>query len=206
MPHEMVSGPKSADGEVEEILASALAGQELSVRDGIRLWEARDQALPLILKAADILRHRQKGSVVTYVKNRNINFTNICTGGCKFCAFSRSPGEEGGYVLSEREIKRKVREAILAGATEVCVQGGLHPDFGLSDYERILLVIRGVAPFIHVHAFSPAEIDHICRQEGVPAEEALLRLKGCGLDSMPGTAAEVLSDRVRNLILSLIHI
>ena len=190
----------NADSEIKDILMAVAAGKELTVREATELWEARGPTLWLLVKAADLVRCQQVGDVVTYVKNRNINFTNVCVGSCKFCAFARSPNEEGGYLLSKSEIKRKVHEAVVAGATEVCVQGGLHPELGLSDYLEILQAIREVSPTIHIHAFSPAEIDHISKQEGASVEEVLLKLKGAGVNSMPGTAAEILSERVRRVI------
>ncbi len=186
--------------ELRALLSAALAGDELEVQDITRLLSVRGSDVSIVIRAADELRERLVGNIVTYVKNRNLNFTNICTGSCRFCAFRRSLDAPDAYVLSEAQIRTKVREARDVGATEVCVQGGLHPDFGLQDYIKLLHIIREVAPQIHIHAFSPAEIDHICKQEGMEVSEVLTELRNAGLDSMPGTAAEILVDRVRALI------
>jgi 7,8-didemethyl-8-hydroxy-5-deazariboflavin synthase CofH subunit len=186
--------------EVPEIISQALAGEELGVREGTRLLATENSELSVLVRAADELRRRKVGDIVTYVKNRNLNFTNICIGSCKFCAFRRAPDDPDAFVLTEVEIRRKVKEAVAAGATEVCVQGGLHPDFGLEEYLDILKTIREVSRSIHIHAFSPAEFDHAARQGGYEVDEVLTRLKCAGLNSIPGTAAEILVDRVRKLV------
>jgi len=184
----------------EEILQRALAGEELSVEDGELLLQAEGKKMQALVQTADEMRRCKVGDIVTYVKNRNINFTNICTGSCKFCAFRRSPGDPEGYVLSPEQIEAKVLEALEFGATEVCVQGGLHPDFCLEDYLEILRTIRRAAPDIHIHAFSPSEINHIAEQENMTLDEVIKALRGEGLNSVPGTAAEILVDRVRSII------
>lgn len=189
-----------AEPEFEEILQRALANEELSVDDGERLFQAEGEELHALVRAADEVRRRKVGDIVTYVVNRNINFTNICVGSCKFCAFRRSHSDSDAYVLTHKQIEAKVREALVLGATEVCVQGGLHPEFGLGDYLNVLRTIREVSPDIHIHAFSPAELDHIARQEGLPVEEVIKTLRDAGLNSVPGTAAEILTNRVRSVI------
>lgn len=188
------------DREFSRILKKALDGGELTVDEGERLLKAKGRELTALALVADEVRRQAVGDVVTYVVNRNINFTNICVGSCKFCAFRRSPGDPDAYVLTLDEIARKTREAISFGATEICVQGGLHPEFGLEDYLAILDTIRGVSPDIHIHAFSPAELNHIARQEGMSIDEVIEALREAGLNSVPGTAAEILVDRVRNII------
>jgi len=186
-----------AERELLEILQKALAGERLTEKEIARLLLSSEAELPALLWAADQKRKIEVGEIVTYVRNRNINFTNICSGSCLFCGFRRDKDQDGAYVLSNREIAEKTAEAVAAGATEVCLQGGLHPEFGLEDYLSILEAVRSVSKTIHIHAFSPAEIDHICRQEGMDVFEVLEALKEHGLNSVPGTAAEILSDRVR---------
>ena len=184
----------------EEILQRALAGEELSVEDGELLLQAKGRKLQALVQTADEMRRRKVGDVVTYVKNRNINFTNICTGSCKFCAFRRSSRDPEAYVLSLGQIEAKVREALATGATEVCVQGGLHPDFSLENYLEILRTVRKVSSSIHIHAFSPSEISHIAERDGMSLELVIKTLRDNGLNSVPGTAAEILADRVRTII------
>lgn len=184
----------------DEILQRALDGEELSVNEGERLLRADGKEIQAIVKTADEVRRNSVGDIVTYVKNRNINFTNICSGSCNFCAFRRSPSDPDAYVLTTEQIAAKVREAVASDATEVCVQGGLHPDFGLEKYLEILRTIREVSPSIHTHAFSPAELDHIAMNEELPVREVIKTLRDAGLNSVPGTAAEILVDSVRSTI------
>ena len=188
------------NSEFEEILERALACEQLSVDEGERLFRAENGELRALVRAADEVRRRRVGDAVTYVVNRNINFTNICAGGCKFCAFRRSAGDPDAYVLTPGQIATKVREALAFGATELCVQGGLHPEFGLEDYLNILRTIRGISPTIHIHAFSPAELNHIAEREGLRIERVIENLRDAGLNSVPGTAAEILVDRVRSVV------
>jgi len=189
-----------AEPEFEEILQRALAGEELGVAEGERLFQADGEELRALVSVADEVRRRRVGEIVTYVVNRNINFTNVCVGSCKFCAFRRSLDDPDAYVLTPEQIGRKVREALEFGATEVCIQGGLHPKFGLENYLAILRAVRAVSSSIHIHAFSPAELNHIAEQDGLSIEEVIRTLRGAGLNSVPGTAAETLVDRVRNII------
>jgi len=189
-----------AEPEFEEILQRASAGEELSVTDGERLFQAEGDELHALVRAADEVRRRRVSDIVTYVINRNLNFTNICVGSCKFCAFRRSPDDRDAYVLTLDQIASKVREALALGATEVCIQGGLHPDFELKNYLEILQTVREISPDIHIHAFSPAELNHIAHREGMSIEEVVKMLRDAGLNSVPGTAAEILVDRVRSII------
>ncbi|MHC1587089.1 MAG: CofH family radical SAM protein, partial [Candidatus Syntropharchaeia archaeon] len=145
---------------------------------------------------ADRLRKEKKGDFVTYVINRNINFTNLCVGDCSFCAFRSGDG----YVLSLDQIIKKVEDALLLGATEVCIQGGLMKGMKVSDYCEILENIKSNYPEIHIHAFSPAEVMHAARNSEMEIRETLKEFKRAGLDSMPGTAAEILVDEVRRKI------
>ncbi|AKB79300.1 7,8-didemethyl-8-hydroxy-5-deazariboflavin synthase subunit 2 [Methanosarcina horonobensis HB-1 = JCM 15518] len=149
-----------------------------------------------LFRFADELRDLAVGDTVTYVVNRNINFTSRCVGTCGFCAFRTNNGK----VLSIEEIMGKVREAEKANATEVCIQGGLLPDVGLDFYQGIAEAIKAEFPEMHIHSFSPMEVYHASRISGITVKEALRRLKRSGLDTMPGTAAEILSDRVRKII------
>jgi FO synthase subunit 2 len=149
-----------------------------------------------LFRFADELRDLAAGDTVTYVVNRNINFTSRCVGTCGFCAFR----DNKGYLLSLEEIMEKVREAEQAKATEVCIQGGLLPDVGLDFYLGIAEAIKAEFPEMHIHAFSPMEVYHASHISGLKVSEALARLKRSGLDTMPGTAAEILSDRVREII------
>ncbi len=146
-----------------------------------------------LLRMADELREKTVGNVVTFVINRNINFTDICVNKCRFCAFSN----KRGFLLSLEEVKRKVEEAVDFGCTEVCIQGGLLPGATLDFYLAILDAVREVSKNIHIHAFSPMEVVHAARNSGLDVDDVIIELKRSGLDSMPGTAAEILDDKVR---------
>ncbi len=147
-------------------------------------------------KIADELRREVVGDVVTYVINRNINFTDICINDCKFCSFRN----KRKFMLSIDEIKRKVEEAVEFGCTEVCIQGGLLPDADVDFYISILEAVREVSRSIHIHAFSPMEVLHAARNSGMDVEDVLMEFKRAGLNSMPGTAAEILNDEIRSQI------
>ena len=151
-----------------------------------------------LFELADRLRQETVGDTVTYVVNRNINFTNRCIGNCGFCAFC----DNTGYILNINEIIEKVRDAESQGATEVCIQGGLLPNVDINFYTDIIRAVKTEFPHIHTHAFSPMEVYHAAKQSNITVDEALMRLKEAGLDTMPGTAAEILSDRVRDIICS----
>ena len=155
-----------------------------------------DDLLGLLL-AADELRRALVGDVVTYVVNRNINFTNVCFVGCKFCAFSRGPREADAYFLSLEQVAAKAAEAWALGATEVCIQGGLPHGLPPFYYRDILLAVKRVVPGMHIHAFSPMEIVHGVELTGMPLADYLSMLHDSGLDTLPGTAAEILDDDVR---------
>lgn len=176
----------------EDLIERTYQGKSTK-EDGLLLLEVPPFEL---LRFADELRSLAAGDTVTYVVNRNINFTSRCVGTCGFCAFRTNDGK----VLSIEEIMEKVREAQKAKATEVCIQGGLLPDVGLDFYQEIAEAIKAEFPEMHIHAFSPMEVYHASRISGIKVSEALSRLKRSGLDTMPGTAAEILSDRVRKII------
>jgi FO synthase len=179
------------------VLERARDGRELSPDDGLALARADPVHLPALVAVADRVRAERVGDLVTYVVNRNINFTNVCVIGCKFCAFSRGPHAADAYHLTLDEIGARAREAWDRGATEVCVQGGLPRDLDGFHYRAILRAIKAAAPGIHIHAFSPMEVVYGVEKTGMPLCDYLGMLQAEGLGSLPGTAAEILDDGVR---------
>ena len=153
-----------------------------------------------LLVAADTLRRDLVGNIVSYVVNRNINFTNICFVGCKFCAFSRGPRQSDSYFHSLEEIAHRTREAWELGATEVCIQGGLPRDLPPLHYREILRAVKAAVPEMHIHAFSPMEIVYGVELTGMTLRDYLAMLRDNGLDTMPGTAAEILDDEIRQVL------
>ena len=162
--------------------------------------EQRPEVIEEMRLAADELRSGLAGETVTFVVNRNINVSNVCVVGCAFCGFGQSRRSPDAYEHSEAEFVRRIQEAIEFGATEICMQSGIHPDWGLEEYEKWLRVAKREAPGIHLHAYSPMEVAHMCDVTGLPARAVFERLREAGLDSTPGTAAEVLHDGVRERI------
>lgn len=189
-----------ADPAVAEILQGALSGREVSAEEGAELYGVSDADLHLVGMAADEIRRRNVGDTVSYVVNRNINFTNVCIKQCGFCAFSRDFRADEGYMLPVQEIVRRAQEAHRLGATEVCIQAGLPPDMDGRLYERICRAIKAEVPDIHIHGFSPEEILYGAARSGVPIEEFLLRMKDAGVDTLPGTSAEILDQKLRDII------
>jgi 7,8-didemethyl-8-hydroxy-5-deazariboflavin synthase CofH subunit len=185
---------------VESVLDKALEGRELSVEDGEALFAAEGDNLRRLLSAADERRRSRVGDRVAYVINRNVNFTNVCVKRCGFCAFSRGHRAEQGYFLPLDEVLRRVREAWDLGATEVCIQAGLPPRIHGSFYIDLCAAIKREVPEIHVHAFSPEEILYGATLSDRSIEDYLIALKDVGLGSLPGTSAEILDDRVREII------
>src|SRR6266481_6084458 len=183
--------------EVCEILHAAASGAELTFEQGLLLATAEGPILETLVSVADQLRRETIGEAITYVVNRNINFTNICFVGCSFCGFGRGPGAADAYSLSFEEVVRRAREALERGATEVCVQGGLPRDLDGFFYRDLLRAIKHAIPGMHVHAFSPMEIDYGVTKTGMALRDYLQMMKDEGLGSIPGTAAEILDDRVR---------
>jgi FO synthase len=183
------------------VLARATSGEPLSETDIIRLFAARGHEVEEICAAADALRAQVNGDVVTYVVNRNINYTNVCSYACSFCAFSKGKLHDHlrgrPYDLALEEIARRTEEAWQRGATEVCLQGGIHPAYTGDTYLTLLRTVKEAVPRMHVHAFSPLEISHGAQTLGVSLAAFLERLKKNGLGSLPGTAAEILDDDVR---------
>ncbi|HET9714888.1 MAG TPA: 5-amino-6-(D-ribitylamino)uracil--L-tyrosine 4-hydroxyphenyl transferase CofH [Pseudolabrys sp.] len=199
-----LAAPAIVGSDLAPILDRAAGGRSLAERDIVRLFQARNDDFAAVCAAADTLRREICGDVVSYVVTRNINYTNICSFKCKFCAFSKGKMSENlrgrPYNLSLDEVALRVCEAWGRGATEVCMQGGIHPDFNGSTYIEICQAVRRAVPNIHIHAFSPLEVHHGAETLGLPVREFLLRLKEAGLGTLPGTAAEVLHDEVRAVL------
>jgi 7,8-didemethyl-8-hydroxy-5-deazariboflavin synthase CofH subunit len=175
-------------------------GATLSREQSLLIANAEGNDLLGLLVAANDLRRELVGNLVTYVVNRNINFTNICFVGCKFCAFSRGPRESDTYFLTPEEVAHKSKEAWDLGASEVCIQGGLPHGLPAFYYRDILRAVKNVTPRMHIHAFSPMEIVYGVELTGMPLEDYLRMLRDNGLDTLPGTAAEILDDQVRNIL------
>ena len=191
---------RRADPLVAETLERALSEKEITVEEASRLFYAKGMDFHLIGMVANELRKKSVGDMVTYVINRNINFTNVCIKQCGFCAFSRDFREDEGYFLPIEEIVRRAKEARALGATEVCVQAGLPPDMDASIYENICRAIKKETPDIHIHGFSPEEVLYGATRSNLPVKEYLVRLKEAGVNSLPGTAAEILDQKLRDQI------
>ena len=190
-----------ADDVAPRAVARAREGLALSAEELTGLFaETRPEVIEEMRCAADELRSELAGDTVTFVVNRNINVSNICTVGCAFCGFGQSRRSPDAYEHSEDEFVRRVQEAVEFGATEICMQSGIHPDWGLEDYEKWLRVAKRAAPDIHLHAYSPMEVAHMCDVSGLSPRAVFDRLREAGLGSTPGTAAEVLHDGVRERI------
>ena len=189
-----------------EILEKAVNQAEITQEEAIFLLKQTDiQKIHLIRSAADQLRFQQVGNTVTYVINRNINFTNICEQHCSFCAFRRDEGEAGAFWLATEQILAKAQAAVEEGATEICMQGGLNPQAkyqgtSLGYYLQLIKALKQTFPQLHLHAFSPQEIQFIAREDQISYENVIQSLQAAGVESMPGTAAEVLVDSVRKII------
>ncbi|MEX0639645.1 MAG: 5-amino-6-(D-ribitylamino)uracil--L-tyrosine 4-hydroxyphenyl transferase CofH [Nitrosopumilaceae archaeon] len=191
---------KDADPEIAATLDRALSEKEITTEEATRLYEARGMDFHLVGAVADELRKRRVGDCVTYVINRNINFTNVCIKQCGFCAFSRDFREEEGYFLPTEEIVRRAKEAHQFGATEVCIQAGIPPDMDGELYENICRAIKAELPDIHIHGFSPEEVLYGATRSKISVKEYLVRLKEAGVNTLPGTAAEILDQTMRDKI------
>ncbi len=193
-----------ASEEIRQLLGKATEGIGLDERDIVTLFGVRDADFDAVVKAADALRKAVNGDTVTYAVNRNINYTNICGYKCRFCAFSKGKTHEAlrgvPYDLDLDEVARRVVEAWDRGATEVCMQGGIHPDYTGQTYIELCRVVKQAAPGMHIHAFSPLEIQQGAATLGLSAEKFLRQLKDAGLGTLPGTAAEILDDEIRDII------
>jgi FO synthase len=190
-----------ADDVAPRAVERARDGLALSAEELTALFaETRPAVIEDMRRAADELRFELAGDTVTFVVNRNINVSNVCTVGCAFCGFGQSRRSPDAYEHSEEEFVRRIGEALEFGATEICMQSGIHPDWGLADYEKWLRVAKSTAPELHLHAYSPMEVAHMCDVSGLSPRRVFERLREAGLGSTPGTAAEVLHDGVRERI------
>lgn len=191
---------RDSDPLISGALDRALSEKEVTVKEAVALYGAKGTDLHLVGMVADELRKRRVGDLVTFVVNRNINFTNVCIKQCGFCAFSRDFREEEGYYLPTEEIVRRAREAHSLGATEVCIQAGLPPDMEATTYENICRAIKSEIPDIHIHGFSPEEVLYGASRSNLSVKEYLARLKDAGVNTLPGTAAEILDQKIRDKI------
>jgi cyclic dehypoxanthinyl futalosine synthase len=187
-----------------DILDKVLKGKRLSAEDGERLFKSSD-IISIGRAAQEILKRKHPDRVVTYIVDRNINYTNICFSQCLFCAFYKERDSDDAYILTEEELSKKIDETITLGGRQILLQGGLNPDLGIGFYESLLRFIKSTArshgcPEIHIHGFSPPEIVHISKKSGLSIKDAIGRLKDAGLGSIPGGGAEILVDRVRERI------
>ncbi len=191
---------QAASPQIAGILEKALEGTNLDFHDGLALCDVVEEDFVAVVKVANELRRRAAGDQVTYVVNRNLNFTNVCIVGCAFCGFGRGPHAADAYFHSTESLVAKSVEAVERGATEVCIQGGLPRDLQGAYYADLLRAIKSRLPNLHVHAFSPMEIVYGVEKTGMSLPEHLRTLKEAGLGSIPGTAAEILDDDVRQLL------
>jgi 7,8-didemethyl-8-hydroxy-5-deazariboflavin synthase CofH subunit len=189
-----------ASADMRATLLRSLNGKELTTDEGLAIYTATGDDLRAVIKAADLARAEDVGEEVTYVVNRNINFTNICFVGCQFCGFKRQKWESDAYDHSDDTILAKVADAVARGATEVCMQGGINPDMPAFKYRDLLVAIKSHFPNIHIHAFSPMEIMYGARRTRMEYSEYIAMLRDAGLGSIPGTAAEILDDSIREIL------
>jgi FO synthase len=196
--------PRKVSADIQAILAKSAAAEPLSEAEVIRLFEARGDDFSAVVQAADQMRRKLNGDTVSFVVNRNINYTNICYFKCQFCAFSKGKLSENlrgrPYDLSHEEIQRRTEEAWARGATEVCMQGGIHPEYTGKTYTDIVKAVKEAVPDMHVHAFSPLEVWQGAASSNKDLKSYLEELKEAGLSTLPGTAAEILDDEVRQII------
>ena len=202
--HRINNRPSSVSAEVQNTLSKVVEGNPLIESEIVRVFAARGEDFNAVAQAANAIRERVNGNVVSYVVNRNINYTNICYFKCQFCAFSKGKLAENlrgrPYDLSHEEIERRVVEAWDRGATEVCMQGGIHPEYTGDTYLKILETVKNAVPEMHVHAFSPLEVWQGAATSNRSLKDFLIALKSAGLSTLPGTAAEILDDEIRAVI------
>lgn len=203
-PPVLIPGPARAGGRIAEVLDGVRAGQELGEDEIVALFSARGPEVPAVAELADEIRRERVGDDVTYVINRNINYTNVCTFRCTFCGFSKGPlslnlrGKP--YLLSLDDIAQRSREAVDLGATEVCLQGGIHPHFDGNFYVDVARAVHEAVPDLHIHGFTALEVHEGAKRLGEPLVDYLRRLQQAGLKTLPGTAAEILDDEIRQII------
>ncbi len=181
---------------IKEIEKKVLAGKRLSFEEGVALFSSND-LLWLGFLSKHIKQRKHPEKIVTYILDRNINYTNICTAECKFCAFSVLPGSSRGYLLSKKKLREKIEDTLARGGVQILLQGGLHPSLKINFYEELLAFIAANFPSIHIHGFSPPEIINVAKISHIPLNEVIIRLKKAGLGSIPGGGAEILVDRIR---------
>ncbi|WP_082223117.1 5-amino-6-(D-ribitylamino)uracil--L-tyrosine 4-hydroxyphenyl transferase CofH [Methanoculleus sp. MH98A] len=185
---------------LREMLDDVLAGHRLTEEEAVRLLSTRDRGVLAIAAAADELRERKVGNVVTYVRNQNINVTNICVNACGFCGFSRKPGDADTFFYGEAAVREKARAARERNVTEICTVSGLHPEFDAQSYADIYSWIRDEVPGVHIHASNPMEVAYAAQKSGISTREVLEMMRDAGLGTLCGTAAEILVDDVRRVI------
>ena len=204
VPMTLLPAPAKARGRLREILDGVEQGQEIGVDEIAALFSARGAEVAAVAEVADQLRSKTNGEIVTYVANRNINYTNVCTFKCQFCGFSKGPlslNLRGApYLLTLDDIAQRVAEAGEMGATEVCLQGGIHPDFDGDYYIDVIDAVHRAAPDIHIHGFTALEVTEGAKRLEEPLDVYLARLRDAGLKSLPGTAAEILDDEIREIL------
>ncbi|MHA1762307.1 MAG: radical SAM protein, partial [Promethearchaeota archaeon] len=188
------------DPEIRKILIKGLNSEELTPEDALKLLKVSGKEFLALQQVADYTCQKKKENIVTFVVNRNINFSNICSKACKFCSFSVPKGSKEGFLLTIEDIKNKVIEAKNNHCTEVCIQGGINPGLTYDYYIEILKAVKEIDPNIHIHAFSPQEIYNASILSEKSIKEVLIEFKNAGLDSIPGTAAEILVDDIRKII------
>ena len=188
------------DSRLTELLEDVKGGHRLDGKEALALFRTRDRKVWQIAAAADEVREQRAGNAITYVRNQNINVTNLCVNACGFCGFSKKPGDEGIYFHDREEIQKKVSQALERNVTEICTVSGLHPDFTAESYMDVYRWIREAAPGIHLHASNPMEVAYAAKKSRMSTVEVLEAMKEAGLNSMCGTAAEILVDSVRDTI------
>ena len=189
----------SISSKTERILTKSL-DEQITVEEANHLMNIKGAELYPLLATADYLRQEIVGNDVTFINNCNINFTNICTVRCGFCAFGKDADDPEAYILNDEQILTKAQGAVEKGAHEFCVMGGVLPDADIEYYEHLLHLLKGEYPDVMIHGFSPTMINDACLVSGIDVAEGCERLRDAGLDTLPGTAAEILTDRSRDLI------